>query len=50
MIVGGYTIMSGLLLVIGGISTIGTSPSLLAQVALMCVWGFLYQVSSKMGS
>ncbi|KAH8686459.1 maltose permease [Ilyonectria robusta] len=45
MIVGGYTIMSGLLLVIGGISTIGTSPSLLAQVALMCVWGFLYQAT-----
>ncbi|KAH7126081.1 maltose permease [Dactylonectria macrodidyma] len=45
LIVGGYTIMTGLLLVIGGISTIGTPPALSATVSLMVIWGFLYQAT-----
>lgn len=45
MIVGGSCIMTALLLVIGGISTIGTAPALSATVAFMVIWGYLYQVS-----
>jgi hypothetical protein len=45
MIVGGSFIMTALLLVIGGISTIGSAPALSATVAFMVIWGFLYQVS-----
>ncbi|OQE25347.1 hypothetical protein PENSTE_c006G09328 [Penicillium steckii] len=45
MIVGGMFIMTGLLLVIGGISTIGSDSALKATVAFMTVWGFLYQAT-----
>ncbi|KAF5001208.1 hypothetical protein FDECE_11028 [Fusarium decemcellulare] len=45
MIVGGCFIMTALLLVIGGISTIGTAPALSATVAFMVIWGFLYQAT-----
>jgi hypothetical protein len=37
--------MTALLLVIGGISTIGSGPSLSATVAFMVIWGFLYQAT-----
>lgn len=46
LIVGGCFIMTALLLVIGGISTIGSSSALSATVAFMVIWGFLYQVCS----
>ncbi|KAJ4325901.1 hypothetical protein N0V84_003287 [Fusarium piperis] len=45
LIVGGCFVMTGLLLVIGGISTIGSGPSLSATVAFMVIWGFLYQAT-----
>ncbi|KAM5373899.1 hypothetical protein ACJZ2D_006728 [Fusarium nematophilum] len=45
MIVGGCFTMTSLLLVIGGISTIGSGPALSATVAFMVIWGFLYQAT-----
>ncbi|KAM9884323.1 maltose permease [Verticillium dahliae] len=45
MIVGGVFIMTALLLVIGGISTIGSQAALSATVAFMCIWGFLYHAT-----
>ncbi|KAL2214751.1 general substrate transporter [Sarocladium strictum] len=45
MIVGGAFVMTALLLVIGGISTINSSPALSATVAFMVIWGFLYQAT-----
>ncbi|KAJ5988079.1 hypothetical protein N7481_003289 [Penicillium waksmanii] len=45
MIVGGMIIMTMGLLVIGGISTIGSSSALKATVAFMTLWGFLYQAT-----
>lgn len=45
LIVWGAVAITLLLLLIGGISMIGTQPALLATVALMCMWGFLYQMT-----
>ncbi|KAF4981692.1 hypothetical protein FZEAL_2579 [Fusarium zealandicum] len=45
LIVGGCFVMTALLLVIGGISTIGSAPALSATVAFMVIWGFLYQAT-----
>ncbi|KPM36574.1 hypothetical protein AK830_g10004 [Neonectria ditissima] len=45
MIVGGCFTMTALLLVIGGISTIGSPAALNATVAFMVIWGFLYQAT-----
>ncbi|KAJ9144579.1 Maltose permease [Pleurostoma richardsiae] len=45
MIVGGTIVMTCGLLLIGGISTIGTKPALTATVAFMTVWGYLYQAT-----
>ncbi|KAM0278793.1 hypothetical protein ACHAQH_004984 [Verticillium albo-atrum] len=45
MIVGGVFTMTALLLVIGGISTIGSPSALNATVAFMCIWGFLYHAT-----
>jgi MFS transporter, SP family, general alpha glucoside:H+ symporter len=45
MIVGGAFVMTALLLVIGGISTIGSAQALTATVAFMVIWGFLYQAT-----
>ncbi|KAK7402689.1 hypothetical protein QQX98_011553 [Neonectria punicea] len=45
MIVGGVFTMTALLLVIGGVSTIGSPAALSATVAFMVIWGFLYQAT-----
>lgn len=45
MIVGGSCAMTALLLVIGGISTIGTPSALSGTVALMVIWGFMYHAT-----
>ena len=45
MIVGGTTIITVGLLIIGGISTKNSPAALKATVAFMVLWGFLYQVS-----
>ncbi|KAF6803705.1 maltose permease [Colletotrichum sojae] len=45
LIVGGVFSMTALLLLIGGISTIGTQASLSATVAFMVIWGYLYQAT-----
>ncbi|KAI8289162.1 hypothetical protein K4K60_009472 [Colletotrichum sp. SAR11_57] len=45
LIVGGVCTMTALLLLIGGISTIGTQTSLSATVAFMVIWGYLYQAT-----
>ncbi|UPK89264.1 hypothetical protein LCI18_000199 [Fusarium solani-melongenae] len=45
MIVGGMITMTAGLLIIGGISTIGSKPALSATVAFMVLWGFLYQMT-----
>ncbi|KAK0382788.1 hypothetical protein NLU13_9883 [Sarocladium strictum] len=45
MIVGGAFVMTALLLVIGGISTIKSAHALNATVAFMVIWGFLYQAT-----
>lgn len=42
---GGAYVMTCLLLVIGGLGTLTTRPALLATTALMCLWGFLYQMT-----
>lgn len=41
LVVGGMFVMTASLLVIGGISTINTKPTLKATVALMALWGWL---------
>jgi MFS transporter, SP family, general alpha glucoside:H+ symporter len=46
MIVGGMMIMTAALLLIGGISTIGTRPALSATVSFMTLWGFLVSFGS----
>jgi len=46
MIVGGTIVMTCGLLLIGGISTIGTKPALTATVAFMTVRGYLVRVHS----
>ncbi|UQC91636.1 maltose permease [Colletotrichum lupini] len=45
LIVGGVFTMTALLLLIGGISTIGNQASLTATVAFMIIWGYLYQAT-----
>ncbi|KAI8258704.1 General alpha-glucoside permease [Colletotrichum sp. SAR11_239] len=45
LIVGGVCTMTAILLLIGGISTIGTQTSLSATVAFMVIWGYLYQAT-----
>lgn len=35
-------VMTALLLIIGGISTIGSASALPATVTFMFIWGFLY--------
>ncbi|KAL0766759.1 hypothetical protein CaCOL14_010330 [Colletotrichum acutatum] len=45
LIVGGVFTMTALLLLIGGISTIGNQASLTATVAFMVIWGYLYQAT-----
>ncbi|KAK4234234.1 general substrate transporter [Achaetomium macrosporum] len=45
MIVGGCMVMTCGLLLIGGISTIGTKQALSATVAFMTLWGYLYQMT-----
>lgn len=45
MIVGGTTAITAGLLLIGGISIRNTKPALMATVAFMTIWGFLYQMT-----
>ncbi|GKT71426.1 maltose permease [Colletotrichum tofieldiae] len=45
LIVGGVFSMTALLLLIGGISTIGNQASLSATVAFMVIWGYMYQAT-----
>ncbi|KFY95404.1 hypothetical protein V500_02796 [Pseudogymnoascus sp. VKM F-4518 (FW-2643)] len=45
LIVGGCIMMTALLPFIGGISIVNTPTALKATVALMTLWGFLYQAS-----
>ncbi|RDW87847.1 hypothetical protein BP5796_03541 [Coleophoma crateriformis] len=45
LVVYGTIVMTASLLIIGGISTINSSNSLKATVALMCIWGFIYQAT-----
>ncbi|GKT50119.1 major facilitator-type transporter ecdC [Colletotrichum spaethianum] len=45
LIVGGVFSMTALLLLIGGISTIGNQASLSATVAFMVIWVFMYQAT-----
>lgn len=45
MILGGAFSMTGLLLIIGGVSTIKSSSALAGTVALMCIWGYIYQMT-----
>ncbi|KAH8900285.1 general substrate transporter [Thozetella sp. PMI_491] len=42
LVVGGSIIMTAMLLIIGGVSTISSPQALSATVAFMCIWGFLY--------
>ncbi|KAM6522992.1 hypothetical protein FALCPG4_012598 [Fusarium falciforme] len=42
---GGAYIMTALLLLIGGLSTVKTKPVLAATTALMCIWGLIYNMS-----
>lgn len=45
MIVYGSIVLTSLLLVIGGISTLGNQAALSAMVALMCIWGLLVRLN-----
>ncbi|KAH7123244.1 general substrate transporter [Dactylonectria estremocensis] len=45
MIVGGCITITAGLLVIGGVSTVNSQEALKATVALMVIWGFLYQMT-----
>ncbi|KAL8303128.1 hypothetical protein RB597_005251 [Gaeumannomyces tritici] len=45
LLVGGSFVMTALLLVVGGVSTIPTPGALSATVAFMVIWGFLYQMT-----
>lgn len=47
MIVGGCITITAGLLIIGGVSTVNNQSALSATVALMTIWGFLYQVSDR---
>lgn len=42
---GGVYAMTCLLLLIGGLGTLTSRPTLLATTALMCFWGFWYQMT-----
>ncbi|KAH8667723.1 general substrate transporter [Ilyonectria robusta] len=45
MIVGGCITITAGLLIIGGVSTVNNQSALSATVALMTIWGFLYQMT-----
>ncbi|KAH6996941.1 maltose permease [Ilyonectria destructans] len=45
MIVYGSIVLTSLLLLIGGISTMNNQAALNTMVALMCIWGLLYQLT-----
>lgn len=45
MVVGGGLVMTALLLVVGGVSTVPTPAALATTVAFMVIWGFLYQMT-----